>query len=223
MSKDPLEELFGPISEEPEPIPARERLAFEQAERVRTVQLQTSDPRRGMGAKPWIIVGVVALVAVILAIVVVNVARGGGDTAPTNTAAPKVTKTPTTPKQETKTPEPTKTPETPKKDEVPTVDVGQTMELRIPNWSVTSQLSSKFGQTSYSFPNNDNITLILDSPLITSLPESCKAMRTQWGVTRLESGTFEVAKPAERCAAAPELYDELWGLSDAFAKSFKPL
>lgn len=223
MSKDPLEELFGPISEEPNPRPARERLAFEQAERVQTVQMKTSDPGRGKGVKPWIIVGVVALVAIILAVVVVTVARGGGDSAATRTTAPKAPKTSTVPKPEPKTPEVTETPEAPKEGEVPKVDVGQTMELRIPSWNVTSQLSGKFGQTSYSFPHNDNVTLILDSPLINSLPESCRAMRTQWGVTRLESGAFEVAKPAERCTEAPEVYDELWGLTDAFAKSFKPL
>ena len=224
MSKDPLEELFGPISEEPAPVPARERLSYEQAERVRTAKLQTAEPKRRRDAKPWAVAASVAAVAIILSIVVVNVARGGGDSDPTSTAAPKTSsKTPATTPTQTPTPEPTKTPEIPKKDEVPKVEVGPTSELPVPSWSVTSQLSGKFGSTSYGYPNNDNVTLILDSPLINSLPESCKAMRTQWGVKRLEDGTYEVAKPAERCAEAPELYDELWGLTDAFKQSFKPV
>lgn len=225
MSKDPLEELFGPISEEPEPAPvqARERLSYEQAERVRTAQLQTTERGRSSAAKPWIIVGAVAAVAIVLSIVVVSLARGSGDPAPTATTAPTATKTPSPSKTTTPTPEKSETPEAPKKDAVPKVEVGPTMDLPIVNWGVSSRLSAKFGSTSYSFPNNDNITLILDSSLISSLPESCKAMRTQWGATRLEDGTFEVAKPAGPCADAPELYDELWGLTDAFVQSFKPL
>lgn len=226
MSKDPLEELFGPLPDEPEPepkpVPARERLSFEQAERVRTAKIDTPKQGRGSGAKPWIIVGIVAVVAIVLSLVVVNLARGGGDDpAPTNTAAPTTTKSPTTTPEETTTPTETKTPETPDADQVPKVDVGPTSRLDIQTWGVTSQLSQKFGLTSYAIP--DNVHLTLDSPLINSLPDSCKEMRTQWGVTRAEDGSYKVAKPAERCEAAPELFDELWGLTDAFLKSFKPL
>lgn len=223
MSKDPLEELFGPIAEEPQPVPARERLSFEQAERVRTAKIDAPKRDRLKGAKPWIIVGGVAVVAIILSIIVVNLARGDGDkSASKETTAPTSTKSPTTTTpQETTTPTETKAPEKPDADEVPKVDVGATSQLDIPAWGVSSQISQKFGLTSYAIP--DNIHLTLDSPLINSLPDSCSAMRTQWGVTRLENGTFETAKPAERCEAAPELYDELWGLTDAFRSSLKPL
>jgi hypothetical protein len=223
VSKDPLEELFGPISEEPEPAPvqARERLSYEQAERVRTAQLQTTERGRSSAAKPWIVVGAVAAVAIVLSIVVVNLARGSGDPEPAATTAPTATKTPSPSKTTTPTPEKSETPEEPKKDAVPKVEVGPTSSLPIPAWGVSSELSQKFGSTSYSIPDNTNLRL--ESPLINSLPESCAAMRTQWGAKRLEDGTFEVAKPADPCADAPELYDELWGLTDAFVQSFKPL
>lgn len=223
MNRDPLEELFGQTSEHTQPVPARDRLAYEQGDRVRTAQLHT-EPRssaRSIAAKPWIIVGAVAVLALIASILVVNLARGGGDGSEAST--PAQTEAPATS-------EPTPTPsasETPKKedpeeksDEVPKVDVGATNLLDIPDWGVTSQLSSKFGMTSYRLEGND---LVLDSPLTNSLPEACADMRGAWGITKTSNGSFEVRKPATRCDAAPELYDELWGLAAAFAESVKPI
>lgn len=225
MSKDPLEELFGPISEDPQPVPARERLSYEQSERVHTAKLQTADSDRGAGAKPWIIVGIVAVVAIVLSIVVVNLVRGdGADPEPTASTAPSTsaTKTPTTTTPgKTETPEETKAPETPAADQVPKVAVGDTSPLPITQWGATSQLSQKFGSAFYNIDGDDR--LVLTSPLIDSLPMSCEAMRSQWGAIRVEGGKFEIAKPAERCAETPELYDELWGLTDAFVKSIEPL
>ena len=225
MSRDPLDELFGPGGEEPKPVPARERLAFEQAERVRTAQLSTEPRRRGgdraAQAKPWIVVGVVAVLALIASILVVNLARGGGEPEPT--AAPGTQAPTTTSRPTTSAPAETETPETerPDEDRVPSVDVGPTNRLDIPAWGVTAQLSAKFGMTSYSIP--DNVNLVLDSPLINSLPDSCADMRDDWGITKQEDGTFTVRKPAQRCEAAPEVYDELWGLTAALVDSVKPL
>ncbi|WP_449281327.1 hypothetical protein [Leucobacter sp.] len=226
MSKDPLEELFGPTPDQPQPVPARERLAQEQAERVRTAQFPTErrepKPKRNRAAgaaKPWIVVGLVAVLAIIASIVVVNIVRGGdaGQTAgpateqPTEEqpAQPSTPSTPDTPDEDEEEPEEPG-------DEVPQVEVGQTMELPIPQWGVNGDLSSKFGSTSYTLENG-NTELWLDSSLIRQLP--CDG---NWGARQVSEGEYEVLRPAEGCAAAPELYDELWGLIDAFVRSLRP-
>ncbi|MFD5600266.1 hypothetical protein ACFWHR_09430 [Leucobacter sp. NPDC058333] len=233
MSKDPFEELFGPADDdphtEPRPVPARERLSYEQAERVHTAQLVTEPKRQGgrgaPKALPWIVVGVVAVIAIVVCIVLVNMARandaGGATSSKTTTTSESPSETPTPSATPSDDAEETEEPETKDPNKVPAVEVGPTSTLDIPAWGVTSQLSQKFGMTSYNIPDNSNLQLT--SPLIQSLPEECAAMRTQWGVTKGADGKFTVLKPAETCEAAPELYDELWGLTDAFVKSFKPL
>lgn len=219
MSKDPLEELFGPGAEQPQPVPARERLAQEQAERVRTAQLSMDqrEPKRSRSnpaATPWIVVGLVAVLAIVASIIVVNLVRGGqtetgGGTDP-GTQQP--TEEPSTPTEPTTPTTPEEEPEEPG-DEVPEVEVGQTMELQIPQWGVSGDLSGRFGSTSYVLENG-NTELWLSSQLINQLP--CDG---NWGAVQTADGKYEVLKPAERCAAAPELYDELWGLTDAFVRS----
>ena len=222
MTRDPFEELFGPAGEEPRPVPARDRLAYEQAERVRTAQLETKPEPTNRIAKfrPWIIVGVVAVLALVGSIVMVNLARGGGDTtvtpAPTTTQ-PTTESSPSTPA----TTEPTETDDpTPDADEVPAVEVGPTNNMPIGPWNATSELSQKLGSTSFSIPDGSN--LVLSSALLDSFPNECADMRTAWGATLLENGTYEVRKPATRCAAAPELYDEVWGLVAAWVTTIKP-
>lgn len=237
MSKDPFEELFGPADSaepptEPQPVPARQRLSYEQAERVRTAQLST-EPRTARTqsgeaprALPWIVVGVVAVVAIVVCIVLVNVVRGG-----------EASETPKPSSSPSSTPSATPTPSAADDDDstdaqadadgddaddpnaVPDVEVGPTSQLQITQWNATSDLSQKFGRTQY-YIEGENLQL-LESPLIASLPESCAAMRTQWGATRGADGTFTLMKPAEKCAAAPEVYDEIWGLTDAFVKTIK--
>jgi len=221
VSKDPFEELFGPAAEEPmpqtRPMPARQRLAQEQEVRVRASQpAAAARSDRAGRAKPWIVVGIIAVLAIVASITVVNLARGGGQDPASSTAgpstsepAPQTTAPPTTdPEEETPT-------EEPEEDKVPKVEVGPTMSLPITQLGVTSQLSGKFGSTLYRIENN-NTEIHLDSALISQLP--CEG---NWGAVRTESGKFEVLKPAERCAAAPELYDELWGLTDAWVKTIK--
>ncbi len=236
MNKDPLEELFGPLDETPEPVPARERLAFEQAERVRTAQLPadrwnapkaraqadaSGAPREGAGvpAKPWIIVGIVAVLAIVVSILVVNLARGQEEAAPapTSTPSPAPTASPTP----TPSPDPQKPEEEPEEDEnaVPKVEVGETIPFPIGPWNATSSWPQRLGGASFEIPDNENLRL--SGELFSSFPDSCAAMRTEWGVTKQANGTFEVAKPATKCEAAPELYDEVWGLLDAWAQSIK--
>ncbi|WP_241156171.1 hypothetical protein [Leucobacter chromiireducens] len=232
MNKDPLEELFGPADETPEPVPARERLAYEQAERVRTAQLPAergaSRPAgaaphrdRAAQAKPWIIVGIVAVLAIVASIVVVNIARGQGEPEP-STPKPTATQTEGTqqPDPEPTTPE-TEQPETeePDADKVPSVDVGPTTSFPIGPWNASSEWPQRLGAASFVIP--DATHLKLSGDLFNSFPESCAAMRTEWGATKQPDGTFAVAKPASRCEAAPDLYDQVWGLLDAWVKTIK--
>lgn len=232
MNKDPLEELFGPADETPEPVPARERLAYEQAERVRTAPLPadrgiawvTPEPPqrdRAAQAKPWIIVGIVALIAIVASIVVVNIARGQGEAAP-ETPRPTATETPSTTKPTTEPSTPsTEKPATEKPDEntVPSVDVGPTTSFPIGPWNANSDWPQRLGAANFEIPDSSHLKL--SGELFNSFPESCAAMRGEWGATKLPNGTFEVAKPASKCEAAPELYDEVWGLLDAWVKSIK--
>lgn len=224
MSKDPFEELFGPAEEEPQPVPARERLAYEQAERVRTAQLATKSVQtsRMSKGKPWIIVGLVAVLALVGSIVVVNMARGGEDTtASPSTTAPTTREPSTTPATTPATTEPEETDEpTPDENKVPSVEVGETNRLPIGPWSAMSYLSQKLGSTTFNIP--DGVNLTLSSDLLNSFPEECADMRQAWGATLLENGKFEIRKPATRCAAAPELYDEVWGLVAAWVETITP-
>ena len=164
---------------------------------------------------PWLIVAAVAIAAVIIAFVVVNNLRDDEPApSPTATADPAPTPTETGPTTDP-TPKPTPTPEP--DDGVPDVDVGETFTMPIEAWGTSAEVSHKFGTVFYTIPAE---SLILSSPLINSLPEECADMRSQWGVTRIPDG-YEVLKPEERCEAAPELYDELWGLTAAMVDSME--
>jgi len=238
VSRDPFEELFGASNDDapestPAPVPARERLAHEQAERVRTSQLPTGKRTgpagastqagdRAAQAKPWIVVGIIALIALIASIVVVNLARGAQEepppvTEPTTTQTPDTPSQPTTPDAEPEA-DADADGEDAEPDGPPQVEVGATYDMNIGPWNATSQISQRFGSISFTIPDNTN--LVLNSDLLNSLPDSCAAMRQGWGATKTESG-YEVLKPAERCAEAPELYDEVWGLVDAWVKTIR--
>lgn len=233
MSKDPLEELFGPAGEDTEPVaqpvPARQRLAQEQAERVRTQQLPAerggSSPRERASARPpalpWIVVGIVAVLAIAASIVTVNLVRGAGaaDEAASSTeqSTAPATSEPTAPAPDDDEDE-DESPET-DPDGPPRVDVGETSTMAIDAWGVTSELSQRFGSTQYAIP--DNVNLVLSSSLLDEFPESCADMRAGWGATRAEDGTYSVLRPAETCAEAPELYDEVWGLVAAWVETIQ--
>ena len=50
-----------------------------------------------------------------------------------------------------------------------------------------------------------------------------EAMRTGFGITKKADGSYVVLRPNERCAEAPELFDEVWGLTAAIIPTIKPL
>lgn len=224
MSKDPFEELFG--EDAPEPVPARERLQHEQAERVQTAQLPETKAKKAKAekakvdhpAKPWVIVGIVAVVALVASAIVINMARSGADPEPTPAPVPTQTQAQPTPDpapEPTVDPEPTTEPD----DGVPDVEVGPTNTMPIGPWNATSELSQKFGRTSFAIPDGTN--LVLSNDLLDSFPESCSAMRDGWGATKAGDNKYELLKPAEKCAEAAELYDEVWGLTDAWVQTIR--
>lgn len=184
----------------------------------------TGGERRTSRFVPWIIVAVGAIVAVVVAIFIVTSLSGGGNPEPAPTAAP-TTESPTSSQPSTPSDsdddgeqggstQPTRAPAT----TAPQVEVGPTMNLPVADWGVQADLSERLGlSVNYRL---DGQNLVLSSSLIDSLPASCSK---EWGMTRTAAGDFEVLKPAERCAAAPAVYDELWGLMDAMVKSVRPL
>lgn len=184
----------------------------------------TGGERRTSRFVPWIIVAVGAIVAVVVAIFIVTSLSGGGNPEPAPTAAP-TTESPTSSQPSTPSDsgddgeqggstQPTRAPAT----TAPQVEVGPTMNLPVADWGVQADLSERLGlSVNYRL---DGQNLVLSSSLIDSLPASCSK---EWGMTRTAAGDFEVLKPVERCAAAPAVYDELWGLMDAMVKSVRPL
>lgn len=204
------------------PMSARQPLAREQAERVMAAQA-APERRDRRKITPWLVVGIVAVAAIVGSISVVNAVRGGdteaadttAETAPSATPKPQTPVVPETPTEPEEKPEPEKKPS----DEAPKVEVGPTNVLPIEAWSATSQLSARLGSTSYSIP--DNVNLELTSDLLGSFPAGCGFAANAWGATRLDDGSFAVRKPAAICTEAPELYDEVWGLVAAWVDTIK--
>lgn len=175
-------------------------------------------PQRSPHLVPWIAVGIIAVLAIVASIVVVNLSRlGSADEA--GSAPPPPPAAASAPPPRTSAPKPSATPPA---DTPPAADMGaDPMPLSIEAWGVRADLSRKFGSTSYTIPDGTN--LVFSSGLIDALPESCAAMRTGFGITRLPDGRYEVLRPDARCAAAPELYDEIWGQLAATVKTIRPL
>lgn len=201
-----LHDLFESL---PEPEPEYEPVT-EKTPRVRD--------KRPPNFIPWIIVALVVIAAVSISIVLVNNARAGDSVA----NEPAVTPTETSPDASvdpvpSTEPEDDAEPEEAEDEGVPEVAVGDTFTMPIDVWGVSAEVSGKFGSVTYSIAGDD---LILSSALINSLPDECAEMRTQWGATKTADG-FEVLKPAQTCEAAPEVYDEIWGLIDAMVASIK--
>lgn len=166
---------------------------------------------------PWIIVGAGAAVAIIASLFVVNAMRGGSEPAPVPPTTTTETSSPTS-GQTTTSPGPTKPTPTSTAGQVPPVDVGPTMNMPVTQWNIQVDLSQRLGQTYYQLEGDK---LLLSTALIDSLPASCA--KQPWGMSKIAGGKFEVLKPTQKCAAAPELYDELWGLMDAMVKTARPL
>lgn len=161
---------------------------------------------------PWAIVGVIALLALLGAAFFVTAQQSAGEQSTVQQSTDGDSGQSST-KDSSKIPtaEPVPT------SEVPEVEVGQTLTLHITQWNKQVDISSKFGSTWYQLQDG-NTKAQLNSALIDSLPESCAEMRTQFGF-ELAEDKLTVLKPNQTCAAATELYNEIWGLLDAAAKT----
>lgn len=168
---------------------------------------------------PWVVVGVVALVAIIGATFLIGGLRGGAEEvtpAPVEKVEP-VAPTPDTNVSEDEKPE--EVVEEPKTDEAPTVEVGATYPIPVPQWNASFDLSDRLGSSCGYNIEGENLVMCTD--LVESFPESCSALRTGWGITRLADGKFELLRPEGTCADAKALYDNVWGLMQAAADSMK--
>jgi hypothetical protein len=204
-----LEELFGqqetaaaapPPSAESE----YERIAVTGGEKKRFI--------------PWIVVGAGAIIALVAAILIVLSVRGG-DSETDPTTAPPTTEQPTETTPSEPDPEPVE-PE-PNPNEPPVVEVGPTGDFPIPAWGLQGEISAQFGWPQYRFEGENLI--LHGGTLLPQFPESCAEMREGFGLTRMADGTLEVLRPAQTCAEAPELYDQVWGLTAATIPTFKPV
>lgn len=230
MSKDPLDELFGVDDEAegaPTPVSARNRLQQEQSERVRATQqaptqkirAQKNEARtKKMG--PWLLVGAVVVIAIIVSIVTVNMSRGSEPARVAESPRPSTAEPSSSPEPST-----TEAPVAPEPSEEPTdgppeVEVGETLTLNIAPWGVTSELSSRFGTTNFNIPDGTN--LVLTSDLLSQFPDSCSDLRDGWGATK-NGNSYEVLKPSGTCAESPGFYDEIWGLIAAWVATIKPV
>lgn len=171
---------------------------------------------------PWIIVGAGAVIAIVASIFIVLAVRGGTEEppvaeptsqSPDDTATEEPVEEPTT--------EPTEPEESePAADEPPAVEVGNTGDFNIESWGVKGEISAKFGWPRYTI-SGDTLTFE-GGTLLPQFPESCATMRTGFGITKQADGSFEVHRPAETCADAPDFYNEVWGLMAAIIPTLKP-
>lgn len=177
---------------------------------------------------PWLVTGAIAIVLLVASIVILNMARGGTDTAEpspsptTQSPEPSPTTVPSTPPP-TQEPEPEPAPEPENPDDVidtSFVNVGDTFEMDIQHWSTRVDLSTKFGSVQYMIEGEK---LVLNSSLIDSFPEACADMRSQWGIERVGANEFEVLSPQQMCTENESLYTEVLGLIRAMTESARPL
>lgn len=194
---------------------------------------EIEDKGRSPHLVPWLVTGVFAIVALLLAVVVLNISRDATETAPT----PPATEEPAGPETPKPDPQPEPQPEPePEPEPEPTpgqpddaidtshVVVGSTYPLKVEwdGWFISTEVSDKFGTWTYRL-DNLNRDLVLESELIDSLPDTCKHMVDSWGLQHTEDNKYEVLSPQELCVANEALYTELLGLVRHMEKTVKPL
>lgn len=173
---------------------------------------------------PWIVTGAIAVIAILVSLIVMNLAKGDADQAADPT--PPVTQTPD--EQPEPEPEPEPTPEPEPEPEEPAVDpdrpddaldtsgvtIGDTFLLDVGfDWNMTTEVPNKFGlEWRYVLEDMNWYLVLQHSDLINSLPDSCAAQRAQWGLEKLDDGSFRAYSPQEMCEENESLYIELLGL-----------
>ena len=162
---------------------------------------------------PWIVVGLVVLVALVASTLAVQALRGSDAPEPPSATAP------VEPQPEPE-PEPGPVEIEPVTPEVPQVEVGDTYEVNITQWNRTIDLSLKLRGVWYLIEGEN---VILTAPLIEQLPESCAEMRTGFGFTQDGEEGLQVVKPDAVCTEDEQLYNEIWGLVDAAAQTSRAM
>lgn len=245
MSRDPLDELFGPESSgAAQPARSTPPIAASRAD-MPTEPVPTG--RRRSPALPWVVVAIVGILAIVGSLFVVNLVQRGsdpggstggdtsessdkpGDTSPSTsggtTSSGPTTGTSTSPSPTTTTPGATTGGTAPK------VDVGANpYRMEIGAADIAVEVSQKLGSVEWHYLTADVPAprVMIHSPHMASFPESCQAMRSMegkspWGIQDAGNGKWIVVRPAGTCAADTKLYDEVWGLMQAMADSVQPL
>ncbi|MGO3148030.1 MAG: hypothetical protein ACTIJ6_10170 [Leucobacter sp.] len=185
--------------------------------------------KRSAKALPWIIVGVVALLLLVGALIFVNSIQAPEAAPEQTTEAPVTEDTPTEDTEETPTEAPEETPtEEPAEDQAPVVDPGATFPMEIAPLGISVDVSQQLTNVEWFSQVGPPERVLIQSGLMNSFPDSCAAMRSPegmspWGLVRGEGDTWTVVRPPGTCEAAPELYDQVWGLMQAMADSARPL
>ncbi len=158
---------------------------------------------------PWIIVGLVAVLAITASgLLIRNFSAASQNPAQQANQAQQHESAP----KDSDVPEAVPVP----KSKTPQVQPGNTYEFHITQWDIVVDLSAKFGSARYEI--NSNSEAVLSSELIDSLPEQCAGMRDGFGFKRAGENLV-VVRPAQVCQAAPEIYNEIWGLLEAAVRT----
>lgn len=220
----PMEQAMPAAAPAPAATPAPAPTSAPRNADAPTKQVPAAE-KRSTAALPWIVVSIIAILALVGAFLFVN-SLSDGDTAPVETDEPVAPEETDEPPVE-ETPEETDAPDLP--EEAPAVDVGDTISLDIGyNIEITVEASQKLDPYEWYIPDTTRQYVTWSSTLMQSFPESCAAMRSSttqspWGIEQDETGTWGVVRPEGTCEADPELYNEVWGLMQAVADSAKPM
>lgn len=215
----------------PQPAPRQAQRPAQDQVQTRPVPART---KKKTPIVPWIIVGIVVLLALIGSLFVVNMVNNNDakqDSTSETTSNDPASEAPSDSPSESPAEEtPTET-EEPATDEPPKVDVGaDPIKMPVAPANISIETSRKFtGSVGWYVPagfTDDRV--MISSPFMNDFPDSCSAMRapemnSPWGIQKGADGKWTVVKPETKCADAPELYDEVWGLMQAVADSAKPL
>lgn len=180
---------------------------------------------------PWIITGGIAIVAILVSLIVMNLAKADPEPAPET--KPPVTE-PVKPEPVPETgdedieEEPEEEPADPDRpdDAIDTsgVTIGNELNMPINHWDVSVKVSSKISDVRYNLGDGgtDPDRIIISAGLIDQLPDSCAQQRESWGMERVGANEYRALSPQKMCEENPSLYTELLGIVRHMADSVTP-
>ncbi len=173
-------------------------------------------------ALPWIVVSVIAVLAIIMALVFINLIRpdvfGSGSTEAKPAPAQTTDAPPAVPLPRPSTPAPTS---------VPASDPGPTSTIPVTQWGVSVEFPQALGPAEYQI-SGDVVTF--PTTLAEQLPAKCGNTAEGWGLSRSESkdaqnthrvGDFYygIESPVDSCQANSDLFNKIMGLYGAALNS----